>query len=98
MAILPQYMSCYLRKEHATVTAEVMPTHGTVLCLATEAEGIGHKSSRSYFTYIQLFLDLHNTKTHCYEITAFQPVTHSALQHQGTSRKYRSTNYITIIV
>jgi hypothetical protein len=45
-----------LPKDRVNMTAEVIPTQGTVFRLATEAEGAGHKVFMELFFFVPVLL------------------------------------------
>jgi hypothetical protein len=62
-----QYMPCYLGKERANVTTEVIPTHATMFRLIRETEGVGHKGFIELFFFAPIIFGSTYTKTDCYE-------------------------------
>jgi hypothetical protein len=56
----------YLGKQLLNAASNITPSHGTVLQLTREMEGVRHKLFMdNYFSLPQLFSDLYNRKINC---------------------------------
>jgi hypothetical protein len=59
-------MAVYLRKQLLNGASNITPSHGTVLRLAREVEGDGHKLFMdNYVSLPQMFSELYNRKINC---------------------------------
>jgi hypothetical protein len=59
-------MAVYLGKQILNAASNITPTHGRVLQLTREVEGVGHKLFMdNYFSLPQLFSDLYYRKINC---------------------------------